>query len=47
MMCPTMGSGCSMSYFMLVKAAIIIWAIVVPIMILWRLDKIIKLLEKK
>jgi len=46
-MCPTVGSGCGMSYFILAKTAILIWVIVVPLMVLWRLDKIIKLLEKK
>jgi hypothetical protein len=32
---------------LLAKAALVSWVIILPFMILWRLDRIIKLLEKK
>ncbi|MDP8264047.1 MAG: hypothetical protein P9M12_01030 [Candidatus Aceula lacicola] len=47
MMCPMMFDPKMMVYMIIFKAAIVLWVLAVPLMIIWRLDKILKLMEEK
>ncbi|MDP8212293.1 MAG: hypothetical protein P9X22_03255 [Candidatus Zapsychrus exili] len=47
MMCPFTDKALYMACFFGVKAFMIMWVILVPLIVIARLNKIIKLLEKK
>ena len=47
MMCSIMGNAQSMMCMIILKIVIVLWVFLVPLMIILRLDKILKVMEEK